>query len=108
VSVVLMRQNIKTMTCRWLFYLSLSQLIVFFAIPVFLFPWRLLFYVEILAALTFGVILAIYFLGVNVYAFFIDTDRRRLYGAMTAIAIVWLTWAAVSWLFIEHMDYLLR
>ena len=95
-------------TFRWLFYLSLFQLFVFFLVPSLMVPLSYLFYLEILAALTVGVLFALFFLGVNIYGLFVDKRRKKLYIVMIIIMTSWILWSFISWLYIEHMDYLLR
>ena len=104
----LMEQENKIKACRWLFYITLFQTAVFFIVPVFLFPAKLILYLEIMAAMTLGVIFALFFLGVNIYGFFIDKGRRWLYLPLTVFLSGWIVWAVVSWAYIEHMDYLLN
>jgi hypothetical protein len=106
-NTVLAREN-RIKTCRWLFYISLLQLLVFFLVPAFIYPARLLLYLEIMAALTLGLIIGLYFLGVNIYGFFVDRSRRALYTAFIVLIGLWMAWAVISWLFIERMDYLLH
>lgn len=98
----------KVKTFRWLFYLSLFQLFVFFLVPLFMFPLEILLYLEILAALTVGLIFALFFLGVNIYGLFVDKRRKKLYIVLIILMTAWILWAFISWLYIEHMDYLLR
>ena len=106
-NTVLAGEN-RIRTCRWLFYISLLQLLVFFMIPVFIYPAEYLLYLEILAALTLGLIFGLYFLGVNIYGFFVDRSRRVFYTVFIVLIGLWTAWAVISWLFIERMDYLLR
>lgn len=98
----------KVKTFRWLFYLSLFQLFVFFLVPSLMVPLEFLFYLEILAALTVGVLFAFFFLGVNIYGLFVDKRRKKLYIGIIIFITAWILWAFVSWLYIEYMDYLLR
>ncbi len=100
--------NNKVKTFRWIFYLSLFQLLVFFLVPSFMVPLEILFYLEILAALTIGVLFASFFLGVNIYGLFIDKRRKKLYIGIIIFLTAWILWAFISWLYIEHMDYLLK
>ena len=100
--------NVRIRTARWLFYLSLAQVVGFFVVPGFIFPVKYLLYLEILATLTLGVFIALFFLAVNAWCLFVDRGRSALYTAMIAISAGWITWAVISWLFIEHMDYLLQ
>ena len=98
----------KVKTFRWLFYLSLFQLLVFFLVPSFMVPFEILFHLEILATLTVGVLFALFFLGVNIYGLFVDKRRKKLYIGIIIFLAAWILWAFISWLYIEHMDYLLR
>lgn len=95
-------------TFRWLFYMNLFQLLVFFGVPVYGFPWSYVPDMLMLAALTFGTVFATFSLLVSVYGLLVDQARRRWYIVMIALMSGWLIWAAVSWLYIEHMDYILR
>ncbi len=76
-NITLQKQKVKTF--RWLFYLSLFQLFVFFLVPSIMVPLEILFYLEILAALTVGVLFALFFLGINIYGLFVDKRRKKLY-----------------------------
>jgi len=98
----------KIKTFRWLFYISLLQLLVFFTVPILIYPAKLLLYGLILAALTVGVIFALFFLFVNIYGLFVDKNRKPLYIIMVILMSGWITWSVISWLWIEHMDYILR
>ena len=102
-----MKEN-KIRTYRWLFYLGLFQLLAFLAIPVFIFPFEFIVDLELLAALTVGIIFVLFFLIVNIFGLFVDKRRKPLYIIMTILMGAWLTWSAISWVWIEHMDYLLR
>ena len=101
-------QDYKVKTYRWLFYLSLFQLFVFFLVPSLMVPLRILIYLEILAALTVGVLFAFFFLGINIYGLIVDKRRKKLYIVIIIFLTAWILWAFISWLYIEHMDYLLR
>jgi len=98
----------KIKTFRWLFYFSSFQILVFFAVPALIFPALILFDMEIMAALTVGVLFAMFSLLVNIYGLFIDKDRKPLYIVITAVMSGWILWAVITWTYIEHMDYLLR
>ena len=95
-------------TFRWLFYMNLFQLLVFIGVPVYGFPWRYVPDMLMLAALTVGTIFATFSLLVNIYGLSVDKARKRLYVVMVVLMSGWLVWAAISWLYIEHMDYILR
>ena len=96
----------KIKTFRWLFYISLFQLLVCFTFPIIMFPMQVLFSMELLIALTVGLLFGLYFLGVNIYGLFIDKSRRPLYIGIIIFISVWTIWTIISWLYIEHMDYL--
>jgi hypothetical protein len=61
-----------------------------------------------LAVLTVGVLFALFFLGVNIYGFFVDKHRKQLYIIMIVLMSAWVLWAVISWKYIEYMDYLLN
>ena len=103
---ILTKSKIKTF--RWLFYLSLVPILILFLVPSLMVPLRILPYLEMLAALTVGVLFALYFLGVNIYGFFADKQRKRLYIGIIVLMSAWIVWAIISWMYIEHMDYLLQ
>ena len=98
------KNRIKTV--RWLFYLSLFQLLACFAFPAIMFPARVLLPIEFLNALTVGMLFGLYFLAVNVYGFVLDRGRRPLYAAMIVFVALWAVWTVVTWRYIEHMHYL--
>ena len=99
---------IKIKTFRWLFYFSLLPIFFLFLGPSFMVPLKILPYLEILGALTVGVLFASFFLGVNIYGLFADKRRKWLYIIMILLMSAWILWAVISWMYIEHMDYLLR
>jgi hypothetical protein len=105
-SNVLLNNKIKTI--RWLFYISSLPIIFLFVFPAVVFHSRIIIYLEILAALTVGVLFALFFLGVNIYGLFEDKYRKPLYIVMIVLMSAWVLWAVISWKYIEYMDYLLR
>lgn len=104
----MMTPDYKIKTFRWLFYFSSFQILVFLTVPAIIFPASVRFDMVLMAALTVGMLFALYFLLVNIYGLFIDKSRKPLYITMTVLAGGWLVWASVSWIWIEHMDYLLK
>ena len=96
----------KIKTFRWLFYISLFQLLVCFAVPIILMPIHSLLIIEILIALTIGLLFGLYFMGVCIYGIFVDKSRRRLYIAIVSFVGVWTIWSIITWSYIEHMSYL--
>jgi magnesium-transporting ATPase (P-type) len=102
----------RVKTLRWLFYISLAQLLAFFVYPAAAMlrsgtPAKLLPYIQILAALTVGLCFALIMLTVSVCCLIVDEKRRTLYLTMSVLMGAWILWAIVSWTYIEHMDYLL-
>ena len=98
----------KIKTFRWLFYFSCFQIVVFFAVPAIIYPAFIIVSMEIMAALTVGVLFALFSLIVNLCGLLIDTNRKPLYITMSVIMGGWILWATITWAYIEHMDYLLR
>jgi len=96
----------KTKTFRWLFYMSLFQLLACLIFPAIVFPKQVLFYIEMLNLLTVALLLGLYFLGVNIYGVSVDKTRRPIYIAVITFISLWTLWAIVTWLYIEHMHYL--
>lgn len=93
---------------RCAFYISLVQLLAFFLVPALVYPARILPHIEVMAALTLGLIPGLYFLIVNLVGIFADRARRPLHIFLSAAIGTWFTWAAISWATIERMDYLLH
>ena len=96
----------KIKTFRWLFYICVIQLLICFLLPVFMFPFQVLFNIEILIALTVGLLFGLYFLGVNIYGIFIDKSRHPIYITLIILICGWTIWAIITWRYIEHMRYL--
>ena len=105
-SILANANRIKTF--RWLFYISSLQLLAYFIVPMKIFPGKYIYYIEIISALTLGLIVGLFYLLVNIAGFFIDKRRRRLYLILIIFVILWFLWAAISWSYIEHMDYILK
>jgi hypothetical protein len=95
-------------TFRWFFYISLAQLLAFFVVPAFVFPFKLVYHIEIISALTLGLVVVTFFALVNVCGLFMDRGRRRLYLSILIVIGMWYLWAVISWTYIDRMGYLLR
>ena len=93
---------------RWYFYIAAIQLSLYFIVPVLIFPGRLAMDIEVISALSLGVIVCVFFLLVNILGWFLDRGRRILYGSLISLMVVYFIWVIISWSFIERMDYLLR
>lgn len=91
---------------RWLFYLGLFQLLACFAFPAIMFPARVLFTLELLNALTVGMLFGLYFLAVNIYGFIVDRKRRSMYLTIMTLICIWAVWTVITWRYIERMSYL--
>lgn len=93
---------------RWFFYISLTQLLLYYIVPAIIFPAVVVKDIEIISALTLGIVVGMFFLLVNMIGLFVDKARRVMYIIMASIIIIYFSWALISWAYIEHMDYLLR
>ena len=95
-------------TFRLYFYIALTQLLMYFIVPLLIFPGKVIKDIEIISALTLGTLVGIFFGLVNIIGFVMDKSRRTLYVIMLFIIALYLTWVIISWASIEKMDYLLR
>ena len=93
-------------TFRWLFYLSIFQLLVCFIVPIIIFPIHVVFPIEMFIALTVGLLFGLYLLGVSIYGVFIDKSRLPLYIGIIVFVCLWTLWTIITWRYIEHMRYL--
>jgi len=98
----------RVKTFRWYFYIAVAQFLLYFIVPWFLFPRRVIVDIEIISALTLGILVGAFLLLVALLGLFLDRTRRIVYVATLSGIAVYFSWALVSWAFIEHMDYLLR
>ena len=93
---------------RWYYYIALLQFLMYFIVPILIFPGQVIKDIEVISALTLGLFVGLFFLIVNVIGLFLDRSRRVLYILLSLVIIIYFTWAIISWAYIEHMDYLLR
>jgi hypothetical protein len=93
---------------RWYFYIALTQFLMYFIVPILLFPGRAIVSIEVISALTIGLLVGMFLLLVSILGFFQDKARRVLYSVTMGAMVLYFIWAAVSWAYIEQMDYLLR
>ncbi len=98
----------KTKTFRWYFYIALTQFLMYFIVPIIIFPGKVIKDIEIISSLTLGTLVGLFFGLVNLLGLFYDRQRRVLYITLVFLIASYLVWAIVSWSFIERMDYLLR
>ena len=97
-----------TKTFRWYYYIALTQFLMYFIVPALIFPGKVIKDIEIISALTFGLVVGLFFGLVNLAGLFYDRSRRYCYGIGLLLITLYFIWAIVSWSFIERMDYLLR
>lgn len=103
-------QSNKVKTYRWLFYLNIIPIICLFVFPIAVFPipFKSMFYLEMLGALTVGILFAFMFLLVNIICLLMDQRRKFLYVGGIIFTNAWILWAIISWKYIQYMDYLLH
>jgi len=104
----LVRTESRVKIYRWYYYLALTQFLLYFIVPMLIFPGRVIKDVEIISALTLGLLVGLFFLLVNLLGLFLDRERRVLYIASVSVIAVYFSGAFVSWSYIEHLDFLLR
>ena len=102
------KANNRTKTFRWFFYIAMVQFIMYFIVPLMIFPSKVIKDIEIVSALTLGLLVVIFFGLVNIIGLVLDKSRRVVYYSMLIIIVAYLIWAIISWSYIEHMDYILR
>ena len=93
---------------RLYYYIALTQLLMYFIVPLLIFPGKIIKDIEIVSALSFGTLVGIFFGLVNMIGYVLDKSRRTLYIIMISLMVMYLAWATISWLYIEHMEYILR
>ena len=98
----------KTKIFRWYFYIALTQFLMYFIVPAIIFPGKVIKDIEVISALSLGLLVGVFFGLVNVLGLFLDRPRRVLYKTILIFITLYFVWALVSWSFIEKMDYLLR
>ena len=102
-----MKEN-RVKIYRWYYYLALAQFLLYFIVPIFLFPGRLIKDVEIISALSLGLAVGLFFLLVNIIGLLIDRKRRTVYIISLSIIGVYFTGALVAWSRLEHLVSLLN
>ena len=100
--------NSRSKTFRWYFYIAAAQFLMYFIVPLMIFPGKVIKDVEIVSALTLGTVVGMFFGLTNIAGLILDKSRRILYVIMLSIIAAYLAWVIVSWVLIERMDYLLR
>jgi hypothetical protein len=100
--------NSRIKTFRWYFYIAAAQFLMYFIVPLMVFPVKVIRDIEIVSALTLGTVVGIFFGLVNVAGLVLDKSRRILYLIMLSIIAAYMAWVVISWVFIERMNYLLR
>ena len=97
-----------TKTFRWYYYIALTQFLMYFIVPILLFPGRAIVSIEVISALTLGLLVGGFLMLVSIVGMFRDKARRLVYIITISVIGLYFIWAAVSWASIEKMDYLLR
>jgi hypothetical protein len=103
-----MTLNAGTKTYRWYFYIASVQFLMYFIVPLTIFPGEVIKDIEIISALTLGTIVGVFFGLVNIVGFILDKPRRVMHTILLFVIAAYLAWVVVSWAFIERMDFLLR
>lgn len=95
-------------TFRLYFYIALLQFLLYFIVPLVVFPSKIAVDIEVVSALTLGILVGIFFMIVNFLGLRFDKSRRALYVSILSIITLYFVWVIISWAFIEKMTYLLR
>jgi hypothetical protein len=80
---------------RWYFHIALLQLVLYFTVPAIVFPGSVVIDIEIISALTTGMIVCAFFLFVNIVGFFLDKSRRILYGTLMSLVTAYFLWVII-------------
>ena len=100
--------NNRIKTFRWYFYIALMQFLLYFIVPLVVFPSKVAIDIEVISALTLGIPVGIFFMIVNIMGLYLDESRRVLYISILSLITLYFIWVIISWAFIEKMTYLLR
>ena len=83
-------------------------MLLYFIVPILLFPSRVIKDVEIISALTLGLLVGFFFLMVSIMGLFADKRRRGVYIVSLSVIGVYFSAAVVAWSCIERLGFLLR
>ena len=95
-------------TYRWYYYIALTQFLMYFIVPMLIFPRHIIKDVEIISALTLGLVVGMFFLLTSVLGIVLDRQRRSFYLFSASAMGVYMLAALIAWSNIEHLDLLLR
>jgi hypothetical protein len=104
----LLKTETRVKTYRWYYYIALTQFLLYFIVPIIIFPGRIIKNVEVISALTFGTVIGLFFLLVSLLGLFLDKERRVVYVVSILFVVIYLTGVTYSWLYLERLDFLLR
>ena len=93
---------------RWYYFVALAQLLLYFIVPMFIFPGQVIKDIQVISALTLGSLVGLFFCLVSSVGLFMDRRRRTLYIVSMSIMGLYLSGVFLSWAYIEHLDFLLR
>jgi hypothetical protein len=93
---------------RLYYYIALTQLLLYFIVPMVIFPGRIIKDVQVISALTLGPLVGLFFFLVNITGLFLDRGRRTLYIVSISIIVIYFAGTLLAWAYIEHLDFLLR
>lgn len=93
---------------RWYYYFAVTQFLLYFIVPVLIFPGAVVKNIEVISALTLGLPVGLFLLLVSVAGLFLDRKRRGLYIATASVVAIYFSAAIISWSHIERLDFLLR
>ena len=102
------RVKSRVKTYRWYYYFALTQLLLYFIVPMLIFPARIVKGVEVISALTLGPLVGLFFFLVSTIGLFLDRGRQVLYIVSMSIIVLYFFGVFLSWAYIEHLDFLLR
>ena len=103
-----LKTEARVKTYRWYYYIALTQLMLYFIVPIIIFPGRIVKDVEVISALTLGPVVGLFFLLVSLLGMFLDRERRIAYVVSVSLIAIYLTGVTYSWLYLEQLDFLLR
>ena len=93
---------------RWYYLFALAQLILYFVVPMIIFPGQVIKDIQVISSLTLGPLVGLFFGLVSLTGLFLDRTRRPLYLVSLAVIVLYLAGVILSWAYIEQLDFLLR
>ena len=93
---------------RWYYYFALAQIVLYFTVPLIVFPGRIVKGAQVISALTLGPVVGLFFFLVSTIGLFLDKGRRALYITTMSVMALYLIAVILSWAYIEYLGFLLR